>query len=145
MTSPRRSGFHVPEWARWVLLAADSSAIPAVATILEVERSLPIRCVIEVDDASDRVELPDQSPASVHWPTRGAGTAPGSILLSALRDGLPAGPGFCWVAGEASAIRQARTYLVADGRLDRDSVVTRGYWRLGAVNHPDYDDGTGVI
>jgi NADPH-dependent ferric siderophore reductase len=145
VTSPRRSGFHVPESARWILLAADSSAIPALATILEVKRSLPIRCVIEVDDASDRVELPDQSPASVHWRTRGADTAPGSILLSALRDGLPAGPGFCWVAGEASAIRQARTYLVADGRLDRHSVVTRGYWRLGAVNHPDYDDGTGVI
>ena len=122
--------------ARWVLLAADSSAIrqwrPSGS-----QRSLPIRCVIEVDDASDRVELPDQSSASVHWRTRGADTAPGSILLSALRDGLAAGPGYCWVAGEASAIRQARTYLVADGRLDRHSVVTRGYWRLGAVNHPD--------
>ena len=81
----------------------------------------------------------------VAYPTGMDDTAPGSILLSALRDGLAAGPGFCWVAGEASAIRQARTYLVADGRLDRDSVVTRGYWRLGAVNHPDYDDGTGVI
>ena len=51
VTSPRRSGFHPPESARWILLAADSSAIPAVATILEVESHLPIRCVIEVDDA----------------------------------------------------------------------------------------------
>ena len=51
MTSPRRSGFHPPESARWILLAADSSAIPAVATILEVESHLPIRCIIEVDDA----------------------------------------------------------------------------------------------
>lgn len=143
VTSPRHSGFEVPEPARWVLVAADSSAIPAVATILEAEHGLPIRCVIEVDDESDRIELPGT--ASVDWRVRKVGAAPGSTLLSALRDGLDTGPGFCWVAGEASAIRRARTYLLADGGLDRDNIVTRGYWRLGAVNHPDHDNGTDAI
>ena len=47
--------------------------------------------------------------------------------------------------GESGAIRQARTYLLTRDRLDRDSVVTRGYWRFGAVNHPDYDDGTNLV
>jgi NADPH-dependent ferric siderophore reductase len=145
VTSPRRSEFHVPESADWIVLAADGSAIPAVATILEVESRLPIRCIIELDDARDRVELPDQASASVHWQTRGTAAAPGSTLLSALRDGLATGPGFCWVAGESQAIRRAQTYLVADDRLNRDSVVTRGYWRMGAVNHPDYDNGTDPV
>jgi NADPH-dependent ferric siderophore reductase len=145
VTPPRRSGFHVPESARWVLLAADNSAIPAVATILELNSQLPIRCIIEIDDARDRIELPDQWPASVHWQTRQADAAPGSTLLSALRDDLDAGPGFCWMAGESSTIRQARTHLLTSDALDRDSVVTRGYWRLGTVNHPDYDDGIETI
>ena len=145
VTSPRRSGFHPPESARWILLAADSSAIPAVATILEVESHLPIRCIIEVDDARDRVELPHHTSATVEWRTREADATPNSTLLSALHEDLAAGPGFCWVAGESGAIRQARTYLLTRDRLDRDSVVTRGYWRFGAVNHPDYDDGTNLV
>ena len=116
-----------------------------MATILEVESRLPIRCVIEIDDTRDRIELPDQPSASVHWQTRGPGAALGSTLLSALRDGLATGSGYCWVAGESHAIRQARTYLVADGRLDRDSALTRGYWRVGAVNYPDYDNGTDPV
>lgn len=145
VTAPRRSGFDVPDSARWVHLAADSSAIPAVATILEAEHQLPIRVVIEVDDARDRIELPDRSSVSAEWRTRGADAAPGSTLLAALREGLEAGPGFCWIAGEASAIRKARTYLLTEAGLDRDSVVTRGYWRLGEVNHPDHDNGTDAV
>jgi NADPH-dependent ferric siderophore reductase len=66
VTSPRRSEFHVPESAGWILLAVDGSAIPALATILEVESRIPIRCVVELDDARDRVELPDRASASVH-------------------------------------------------------------------------------
>lgn len=145
VTSPRRSGFQVPEPVRWMLLAADSSAVPAVATILEVESHRPIRCIIEVDDARDRVELPHHSSATVEWRTRETDATPSSTLLSALHENLATGPGFCWVAGESRAIRQARTYLLTRDRLDRDSVVTRGYWRFGAVNHPDYDDGTDLV
>jgi NADPH-dependent ferric siderophore reductase len=97
----------------------------------------------EVNEVDIDVFVHGDGPAS----TWAATARPGEeiAVTSPRRSGFHVPESARWVAGEASAIRQARTYLVADGRLDRDSVVTRGYWRLGAVNHPDYDDGTGVI
>ncbi|MFB7940877.1 SIP domain-containing protein [Streptomyces sp. NPDC056049] len=40
------------------------------------------------------------------------------------------------IACEASAVRTARTYLPDDRMLPRPRVTTRGYWRVGAADHP---------
>ncbi|MGA5431388.1 siderophore-interacting protein [Streptomyces cellulosae] len=42
---------------------------------------------------------------------------------------------------EAQAVREARSYLLTDRGLPRPRVTTRGYWRVGAANHPDHDSG----
>ena len=38
-------------------------------------------------------------------------------------------------------MRDIRRYLLADRKVPRDSLVTRGYWRVGEQNHPDHDYG----
>jgi NADPH-dependent ferric siderophore reductase len=46
-----------------------------------------------------------------------------------------------WVACEAAAMRRIRQHFLRDRGLPARSLVTRGYWRLGAANHPDHDYG----
>ena len=38
-------------------------------------------------------------------------------------------------------MREIRAYLLGERGLDRATVHTQGYWRIGAVDHPDHDLG----
>jgi NADPH-dependent ferric siderophore reductase len=55
---------------------------------------------------------------------------------------LPAGSGRVYVGCEAAAMRRIRTHLLQDRGLDPATIVTRGYWKLGAVDYTDHDYGT---
>ena len=44
-------------------------------------------------------------------------------------------------ADQADGERGIRRYFRNDRGLPPDSLVTRGYWRLGEANHPDHDYG----
>ena len=44
-----------------------------------------------------------------------------------------------WVATEATAVRAIRRQLVDERDVSTERLVTRGYWKLGASNHPDGD------
>ncbi|GAB2520865.1 siderophore-interacting protein [Paramicrobacterium agarici] len=46
-------------------------------------------------------------------------------------DAPGAGDMYAWIAGEASAIKTIRRFLVSESGLDRRSVAFMGYWRLG--------------
>ena len=45
------------------------------------------------------------------------------------------------VGCEATSHNARSARLLDDLRLPRAQVTTRGYWRLGEVNHPDHDFG----
>lgn len=142
VSSPRSSGFALPADARWLLLGGDTSAMPALATILESGPGIDTTCLIELSDPSERINLPAPPECVVEWLVRGPSTEPGSALFTRLQGAaLPPTPGLVWIAAEASCIRAARRHLLTERGLDRHHVVTRGYWRAGAVNHPDHDFG----
>ncbi|HEY3896592.1 MAG TPA: siderophore-interacting protein [Pseudonocardiaceae bacterium] len=142
VSSPRSSGFARPADARWLLLGGDTSAMPALATILEIGPGAATTCLIELSDPSEQINLPAPQGCKVEWLVRDPSAEPGSALLDRLRSAaLPPTPGFVWIAAEASCIRAARRHLLTERGLDRHHVVTRGYWRAGAVNHPDHDFG----
>ena len=44
-----------------------------------------------------------------------------------------------YVACESGAMRRIRTHLLTEKNMNREHVVTRGYWKLGEVDHPDGD------
>lgn len=143
VSSPRASGFHLPNTAEWVLLAGDSSSMPAMATIAESIPDVDVRCLVELEDPADIEALPVVLRDVTQVRARPAGTPPGGRLVTAIvQQTLPSGPGFCWIAAEALAVREIRTELVTNRELDRSAIVTRGYWRAGTSNHPDHDDGT---
>ncbi|MDN5915062.1 MAG: siderophore-interacting protein [Pseudonocardia sp.] len=121
--------------AAFHLVIGDESALPAVATVLETlcgrergdDPGVAVRAFLEVADAGEEQELPGA--AEVTWVHRGDQPA-GTPLVAAVRDAeLPTGRGQAWLSGESAAVRDLRSHLLEDRRLDRRAVYATGYWR----------------
>ena len=139
--------FVLDETAAHWWLAADESAIPAVATLLEALPATATADVhIEVTDVDDEL-APDSlvkdgaAKATVTWHHRRDPRAFGAELDAAARAAeIPDGARI-WVACEAAAMRGIRRYFHDERGLPLSFLTTRGYWRVGEVNHPDHDYG----
>jgi NADPH-dependent ferric siderophore reductase len=128
---------------RW-WIAGDESAIPAIATLLEALPSSATADVhLEVGQASDEVNLKTPAKATITWHRRSEPDAWGEVLLEAAEHASIGKQTQVWVACEAAAVRRIRQHFLSERGLDPSSVMTRGYWRLGAANHPDHDYGDG--
>jgi NADPH-dependent ferric siderophore reductase len=129
---PRSAGFTEDPTADWVLLAGDASALPAIATIAPT-LTKPATILIALADPADQLDIGHP----VQWlDTTHHEHALEHAAAAFLR---PAGRGQAWIAAEAGVIRRIRAELLP--HLSKDQLVTRGYWRAGAQNHPDHDYG----
>ena len=133
--------------ADWYLIGGDEAALPAVATLLE---ALPASCFahvfVEVADAAEELELEASARFEVTWLHHGgvAGRV-GRRLEQAVREfSLPEGGGRVWIGCEAGVVRDIRHRLLNERAMDRAHAHTQGYWKYGAVNHPDNDRGQDV-
>lgn len=142
VSQPRRTYEVLPD-SRWVLLAGDETAVPAIATLLETigpDRSVHV--LIEREGFHDEIPLPAHPGLAPHWLSRPAGDPPGTALTTAIAAWTPpAGAGQAWTACEATAVRSIRRLLLGPMEMLAERILTRGYWRLGAANHPDHDYG----
>jgi NADPH-dependent ferric siderophore reductase len=129
--------------ADWFVLAGDDAALPAIETILDVlPAGTRVRVLLEVADEHEQRPLPSAAQLDIGWLHRGAQAAD-ALLEDAVRTmQLPAGSGRVYVGCEAAAMRRIRTHLLQDRGLDPATIVTRGYWKLGAVDYTDHDYGT---
>jgi NADPH-dependent ferric siderophore reductase len=134
-------GYEVDTEAPWYVILGDDAALPAIETILEaLPAGTKTTVLLEVVAADEARPLAGPAQTDVRWLVRGAGAAPGSALLQGLEGfAWPAGAGRVYVGCEATALRQLRTTILAASGLDKERVIARGYWRVGAVNHPDHD------
>jgi NADPH-dependent ferric siderophore reductase len=139
--------YKVDAEANWYLIGGDESALPAIWTLLE---ALPASCFahvfVEVADAAEELKL--ESPARFHvtWLHHGGvvGTV-GRRLERAVREfSFPEGNGRVWIGCEAGVMRDIRRHLLNERGMDRAYVLTHGYWKFGATNHPDNDRGLDV-
>jgi len=143
IAGPGRS-YAVDANAEWFLLAGDDTSIPAISTILEsLPPSASATVFLEVVDRNDEVDIPARANTAVTWLHRGADPKQaGGPLEASLRNyPLPAGSGRIYVACESGAMRRIRAHLLTDKTINREHVTTRGYWKLGATDHPDGDYG----
>jgi len=138
-----RAVFQPAPGATWQLLAGDDSAVPAISTIIEAGITVPSDVLIETSSLeNDRPVLPCHPLTSIEWVTARP-ESPGAALEEGLeRWVVPAGAGSLFIAAEAVAVRRIRKMLLERGSIAPDALVTRGYWREGAVNHPDHDFAT---
>jgi NADPH-dependent ferric siderophore reductase len=126
----------------WYLFAGDETALPAIGAWLErLPAGVPAYAFVEVADAAERQALQTRADATVVWLHRDGAPAGGTELLDQALRGqrLPAGDGYCWVAGEATTLKPIRRYLRQLG-LPRQWVEVDGYWRRGVVNLDHHDD-----
>lgn len=121
-------------------IGGDESALPAIATLLEaLPDDVTGRVHLEAEGAEDRIDLPAPPAVEVTWHDRVG--EPRAVLVDALRRAGLGDDTHVWIACEAAAVRQARSYALKDRGLPRAQVTTRGYWRVGEANHPDHDFG----
>lgn len=136
-----RASYRPDPTASRLLLAGDDSAIPAIATILEANPQRSTTVVIErVTGSTTHLPLPEHAGATFTF-VEADDDVPGAALEAALATLASPDPEVAtWVACEATAVRRIRSMLLEQG-AERERLVTRGYWRLGAANHPDHDFG----
>ncbi|MGY3617874.1 NADPH-dependent ferric siderophore reductase [Bradyrhizobium sp. USDA 10063] len=120
--------------ARWLLLAGDETALPAIARILE---SLPEttsgEVFIEVADASEELALTAPSGMSIRWLHRGDAVPGSTQLLAEAVNSVrwPDDPDvFAWIAAETQAVRTIRKYLRDTRQLTREQHLAVAYWGL---------------
>ena len=131
--------------ADWFLLAGDDAALPAIETILDALPSeARVRVLLEVADEHEERTLAAAAQLDITWLHRGAHAAQADTALEeAVRAmQLPGGNGRIYVGCEAAAMRRIRKHLLQERGLDPAMIVTRGYWKLGAVDYTDHDYGT---
>jgi len=120
--------------ADWHLLVGDESALPAIAASTEV---LPSgsrgHAIIEVEDASEEQPLTVPEGVQVQWIHRAASAkAPGIELVDAVRAvDFPAGRVHAFVHGDATFVREVRSYLRFERHVAKEDLSASGYWRRG--------------
>ena len=130
-----------PSVARW-WIAGDESALPAVGTLLDsLPASASAEVHLEVEGPEDEIPLTSAAPVTVVWHHRRSGDAFGTALYDAAAEATITEDTHVWVACEASMVRRIRSLMLADNEVPVSRLVTRGYWRIGASDHPDHDYG----
>ncbi len=118
--------------ARWTLLVADETGLPALLAILETlppgHRAIAL---VEVESEEERQEVESRAAVDLRWISRDgrpAGTT--SVLVDALRRlRLPPERGQGWGGGEALSMRDIRRHLVANCPSIASSLKIMGYWK----------------
>lgn len=121
-----------PVDSTWILLIADATGLPAVGRIVEERPAgLPVTAHVEITAAGDRQAFAATG-CAVHWhETMPHGARPSRLSDIARSIALPNGPGYVWVAGEASEIAACRRHFRDTLGLPRERLTTVGYWIHG--------------
>ncbi|MFE2910489.1 siderophore-interacting protein [Kitasatospora indigofera] len=125
--------FRPPAGTDWVLIAADETALPAAAGILDhLPPGLRARVWIEVPHAEDIQDLTVSPETDITWLVRDGVTTPSPLIEAVRAATLPDGAPYAWIAGESGTVKTLRRHLVGERGLDRRTVTFSGYWRRGA-------------
>lgn len=123
-----RGSMIIPADYDWHLLIGDASALPAVHRRLEeLPRDAHAIVVLQLDSPADRRSFDGPARTDLHWVATAQAL---QATVDALR--LPAGEGFAWAAGEATAMAAVRAQLVAKG-LPKEALKVAAYWKDGAA------------
>lgn len=136
-------GYPVDEAMTKLVIIADDTALPAAGMIVEsIPADCPVIAICEVSSTSEQRPLSPVRDCDVTWLHLKDGETPGAGLFEAIEARLPELEGaHWWIACEAAAMRRLRDRLIADLKIDKKLLHTRGYWKYGASNHPDHDYG----
>ncbi|WP_217512319.1 siderophore-interacting protein [Vibrio metschnikovii] len=128
-----------PNWAAdWVYLAADMTALPALATTLtSLDPKTQGYAVIEISHPDDQQPLVAPPGVKIIW----AHTDQGETLTQTVKT-QPWLAGLCtvWCACEFESMRELRQYFRNDKQVERDHIYISSYWKNGVT-----EDGHKVL
>ena len=132
-----RGSMIIPMDYDWHVLAGDATAFPAIARRLE---ELPVGTRVTVV-----AQAPDPADHRV-WQSRAALESiwvhSDDAFVQALQQMvLPAGEGFVWCAGEASAMARVRQVFIEQHRHPREALRVAAYWKRGEADFHDRLEG----
>jgi NADPH-dependent ferric siderophore reductase len=137
LSGPRDGGFALRPDARWVWLAADATALPAVQTILAaLPQDMPVFALIAVHDENEHQDIATAARLQTLWRHR-------LEPVHTLREDDPVlrasaelrGSGQVWMAGETDWVRGWKQYWMQQRQLESARVSCKGYWKVGARGH----------
>ena len=137
IAGPRHGGFALQADARWLWLAADASALPAIQRILEtLPADLDVHVLALVGDARERQPLPTRARLQETWLYA---DAPGADIDALLADVFDRArrlghDGQVWIAGESGLVRHWRSLW---SPLTPAQLSAKGYWKHGERDHRD--------
>ncbi|RNI21100.1 siderophore-interacting protein [Flexivirga caeni] len=127
-------GFDPLDDAAFVLLAADESALPAVAGILrDLPRDATGLAIIETGDPADRQALDAPDGFEIRWLTRDDPHATAGVAaLAEVASFTPDEPVRlqAYFGGEQAMVAGSRRHLVAAG-VPKSRIEFTGYWKVG--------------
>jgi NADPH-dependent ferric siderophore reductase len=134
-----RREFHAGDVDRH-LIVGDSSALPAIAAIVEsLEPGTPTTVHLAVGHDDDRNLVPAKDGVTIHWVTGGSPAGPDSALERAVREQeRPDGRVQAWLGAEASVVRGLRRFVTAELGVGHDDLHAAAYWKAG-INSTDND------
>lgn len=137
IAGPRSGRFELPDDARWVLLAGDATALPAIQVIAETLPAwVKVKVYAEIATQADRQRIDTLASMRIAWLQ--ANEEAGSALRQSLMfRPFPAGPGYIWVAGEAAAVKALRKHYLQEREMPMHRVSASGYWKAGEADHRD--------
>ncbi|WP_225408436.1 siderophore-interacting protein [Stigmatella hybrida] len=130
---PRGSNV-VPDDFDWYLLVGDESALPAIGRWVEMLRpGVPVTTVVAVAHEDEQQTWVTRASWRPSWAVRGEPSVHDGAWLRRALDAFspPAGDGFVWIAGEASAVRELRTHFVEERRHPSAWLKAAAYWHRG--------------
>jgi ATP-binding cassette subfamily B protein IrtA len=118
---------------RLLVLAGDTTALPAIATLLESAPVDAVKHVVIQDDHDDhhRLPLPTDAGTTVSW---AAHDPAGAGVVDALRASLPTDvprETYVWAAGERKLVKAVREFARGPLGIDRHRQHTQYYWIEG--------------
>ncbi|CAM3950113.1 siderophore-interacting protein [Kerstersia gyiorum] len=137
IAGPRSGRFELPDDARWVLLAGDATALPAIQVIAEtLPAGIKVKVYAEIAAQADRQRIDTLASMRIAW-LQAQGDA-GSVLRQSLMfRPFPAGPGYIWVAGESAMVKALRKHYLQEREMPVHRVSASGYWKAGEADHRD--------
>lgn len=128
---PRGSSVPAPVFDAYVFVG-DETLLPGIGRAMELfPADVPFIAVVEVENAADRIALPEEANDTIIWAERN-GKAPGIALVEALTAmEWPAGDVYVYAGGEATAMRDVRRHVLNERGLARENLGMSGHWKRG--------------
>lgn len=125
-----RARYNPPKERCWTLLLCDLTGLPAAMRIVEEETAIgPIIVHAEIPHTDDRPALALPAHVSLTWHERRVfPTGLAEVAASVI---LPPGPGYIWIAGEATAAAASRQHFRKEMGISKDCITAIGYWIAG--------------